>query len=260
MPNTFLAATNARPYWGGGVRAGLVYSLTDTLDVGFGYTSPQWLETWQFNSRDNLGNEQRLSLKATLPAIYSWGVAWRGIDRLTLGVDLRYFDYKNAELFGTPVDQGGLGWNSSFAVALGGNYQLTDRVAVRAGYQYNTNPLENTSTLFNIQSPAIIQNTISVGTTLNLTDAMALSLGYAYGFQNSITGTVAQVPTASVRLGAASHSLLFNLQVKFGGGWGRKAACTPCDYPTGGQAAGPATSGDPYRGEAAGGTGPLDPH
>jgi long-chain fatty acid transport protein len=253
MPNTFLTATDSRPFWGGGVRAGLVYSLTDTLDVGFGYTSPQWLETWRFNTRDNLGNAQTLSLKATLPAIYSWGVAWRGIDRLTFGVDVRYFDYKNTDLFGTPTDQGGLGWDSAFAVAVGGNYQLTDRVAVRAGYQYNTNPLENTRALFNIQSPAIIQHTISVGTTLTLTEAMSMSLGYAYGFQNSITGVVDRIPNTNVGLEASSHSLLFNLQIRFGGGWGRKASCGPaCETPTGAaQLPTQAVAGGPSRVEIA---------
>ena len=231
FPNTFVDATNARPYWGGGVRAGLVYSVTDTVDVGFGYTSPQWLETWRFNSRDNLGNPLSLSLQATLPAIYSWGVAWRGIERLTLGMDMRYFDYANAKTFGTPVRDGGLGWESAFAVAVGGNYQLTDRVAVRAGYQYNTNPLESTSTLFNAQAPAIIQNTISVGTTMSLTEAMSMSVGYAYGFKNEVTRTASQVPTARVAIDAASHSLLFNIQIKFGGAWGKKHD-EPCATPS----------------------------
>ncbi|VTU00818.1 Membrane protein involved in aromatic hydrocarbon degradation OS=Rhodopirellula baltica SH28 GN=RBSH_00689 PE=4 SV=1: Toluene_X [Gemmataceae bacterium] len=247
QPNTFLTATDSRPFWGGGVRAGLVYSVTDTLDVGFGYTSQQWLETWQFNTRDNLGNARTLNLQATLPAIYSWGVAWRGVDRLTLGVDMRYFDYKNTDLFGTPVSAGGLGWSSAFAVALGANYQLTSRVAVRAGYQYNTNPLETTRALFNIQAPAIIQNTISVGTTVNLTEAMAVSLGYAYGFKNSITGTADRVPNTSIGLEASSQSLLFNLQVKFGGGWGRKpaAGCEACAPAT------PVAAADAARGDAA---------
>ena len=214
----FPSATHARPYWGGGFRVGLVYSLTDTLDVGFGYTSPQWLETWKFYTRTPDGLPRTLSLKAQLPAIYSWGIAWRGIDRLTLATDLRYFDYKNASLFGTPVRNGGLGWDSAFVVGAGADYQLTDRVAVRAGYQYNTNPLASTSTLFNIQAPAILQNTVTVGTTLNLTEALGFSVGYAYGFQNSITGTAQEVPGAGIKLTASSQSLLFNLQVKFGGG------------------------------------------
>lgn len=229
-PNSFPSATNSRPYWGGGFRVGAVYSLTDTFDIGFGYTSEQWLETWRFNARDNVGNPQSLALKATLPAVFSWGVAWRGIDRLTLGVDMRYIDYKNSQMFGTPTADGGLGWESAFAVAVGGNYQLTDRLAVRAGYQYNTNPLENTRALFNLQSPAIIQHTLSVGTTMSLTENLSTSIGYAYGFHNSVSGQLAQVPNARVQLDAASHSLLFGLQVKFGNPWGRKT-CTPCDVP-----------------------------
>ncbi len=223
------SGTHVRPYWGGGVRAGLVYSLTDNLDVGFGYTSQQWLEAWKFNARTPEGLPRTLSLNATLPAIYSWGIAWRGIDRLTLGVDMRYFDYANTKLFGTSVADGGLGWDSAFVVALGSNYQLTERVAVRAGYQYNTNPLASTSTLFNIQAPAILQNTITVGSTVNITEALAFSMGYAYGFQNSIRGTASQVPGASIELEASSHSLLFNLQVKFGPCGCRRAVAARSD-------------------------------
>lgn len=223
--NTFSSATNSRPFWGGGFRAGLVYSVTESLDVGFGYTSEQWLETWRFNARDNAGNARSLSLKASLPAIYSVGVAWRGIERLTLAADLRYFDYANTDLYGTPVVQSGLGWDNTLAVSIGGDYQVTDRIAIRAGYQYNECPLRNTSTLFNIQSPAIIQNTVSVGTTVSLTEALSFGLGYAYGFENTITGTATQVPNASITLGAASHALLFNLQVKFGGEWNKNAGC-----------------------------------
>ncbi|HQR43393.1 MAG TPA: outer membrane protein transport protein, partial [Gemmatales bacterium] len=82
--NSFPNAVNARPFWGGGFRAGLVYSVTDTIDMGFGYTSPQWMETFEFNSRDSLGNARRLSLELRLPAIYSWGVAWSAMEQLTL--------------------------------------------------------------------------------------------------------------------------------------------------------------------------------
>ena len=52
---TFPTGSHSRPFWGGGVRAGAVYSLTDGLDVGFGYTSPQWFETWTYYARTELG-------------------------------------------------------------------------------------------------------------------------------------------------------------------------------------------------------------
>jgi long-chain fatty acid transport protein len=233
-PSSFPTASHSRPFWGGGFRVGLVYSLTDTLDLGFGYTSEQWLETWQFRARDGQGFPRTLNLKASLPAIYSWGIAWRGIDRLTLALDTRYFDYKNTDLFGPRVRDGGLGWDSVFSVAAGAHYRMNDRAAVMAGYQYNTNPLANTSTLFNLQSPAILQHTVSVGTTLALTDSISSSIGYAYSFQNSISGTAQEIPGASIRLSASNHSALFSIGIKFGGGRSRKSpACGPaCDGPT----------------------------
>jgi long-chain fatty acid transport protein len=231
-PFVFSNATNARPFWGGGFRVGAVYSLTDTLDVGFGYSSTQWLESWKFNASAADGTPRTLVLNAQLPQIFSWGIAWRGIDRLTLGLDLRYFDYKDTNLFGTPVKSGGLGWESTFAAAVGANYQVCERLAVRAGYQYNTNPLASTSTLFNIQAPGILQNTITAGMTMNLTKSISASLGYAYSFQNSITGTVKEVPGASVGLSASNQTVLFNIQVKFGGGWAKPSACPPSCSPT----------------------------
>lgn len=226
---SFPTATHSRPDWGGGFKVGATYEITDNLATGFGYTSPQWLEPWKFYARDNLGLPRTLLLQAQLPSIYSWGISYTGIEKLTLGVDLRYFDYKNCDLFGTPVKNGGLGWDSVFAVATGANYQLTDKIAVRGGYQYNTNPLASTSTLFNVQSPAIIQHTISVGSTMKMTESVALSLGYAYGFKNTITGTAQEVPGAGIQATAASHTILFNIQILYGS-CGRKSRPTPtCD-------------------------------
>ncbi len=54
--STFPSATHSRPFWGGGFKLGAYYHLTQNLDMGFGYTSKQWLETWTFNARDELGN------------------------------------------------------------------------------------------------------------------------------------------------------------------------------------------------------------
>lgn len=115
---TFPTGSRARPFWGGGVRAGLVYSVTDDLDVGFGYTSPQWFETWKVYARDDLGRPRTRT--ATLPAIDSWGVAYLATEKLLLATDLRYFDDKSTDLFGTPVVDGDLGLRGVLAAAVGG--------------------------------------------------------------------------------------------------------------------------------------------
>lgn len=224
---TFPTGSHSRPYWGGGLRAGLSYSITDRFDVGFGYTSPQWFETWKYYARDELGQPRTLFLNATLPAIYSWGLAYRPSEKLLLAVDLRYFDYESTELLGTRVRDGGLGWDSVFAAALGARYQLNERIALSAGYTYNDNPIPSTGTLFNLQAPAITQHTVSFGTTTNVTDRMSMSLGYSYGFKNSITGPVREATGAGVKLDSEVHMLSFTTQFLFGSS-GRKRAAPSC--------------------------------
>ena len=80
-----------------------------------------------------------------------------------IDVDLRYIDYANTPLFGTKVVDGGLGWQSVFAVAIGVQYKATDRLTLLGGYLYNTNPVRNEATLFNVQAPGIITNTLVAG-------------------------------------------------------------------------------------------------
>jgi long-chain fatty acid transport protein len=229
-PGTFPTATHSRPFWGGGVRAGLVYSLTDRLDIGFGYTSPQWFETWQYNARTELGQPRTLSLDATLPAIYSWGLGYRATDDLLLSADLRYVDYANSDLFGTPIRDGGLGWQSTFVAGLGARYQVNERAAISLGYVYNDNPVPNIGTLFNTQSPLITQHTIAVGTTVHLTDAISSSLGYAYGFQNSIAGPIREATGIGVRLETDVHMLTFTMQFRFGACGCSRTSVAPVEY------------------------------
>lgn len=229
---TFPTGSHSRPFWGGGVRAGFVYSATDRIDLGFGYTSPQWFETWKYYARNELGQPRTLTLNASLPAIYSWGIAYRPTDRLQLAVDLRYFDYANTELFGTPIVDGGLGWKGVLAAAAGARYQVTDRAAVSAGYVYNDNPIPSVGSLFNVQAPAITQHTIALGATVNLTDRLATSIGYAYGFQNTLTGPVREATGVGVQLDSEVHMLTFTMQFRFGGCGCCRPTITPADYGT----------------------------
>jgi long-chain fatty acid transport protein len=226
---TFPTGSHSRPFWGGGFRAGFVYSVTDRLDVGFGYTSPQWFERWTYHARNELGAPRTLTLNATLPAIYSWGVGYRATERLLFAVDLRYFDYRNTDLFGVPVREGGLGWRAVFAAALGGRYQVTDRIALSAGYVYNENPIPAVGTLFNVQGPAINQNTFAVGFTQDVTDSLSMSLGYAYGFRNTLSGPVREANGLGVKISAETHQLTFAMQIRFGG-TGRKRATAEAEY------------------------------
>ena len=160
---SFPSATNSHPFWGAGFQLGLLYEVNDNWNVGFSYKSPIWQQRWQYNASTRTKAENPISLQASIPEIFSWGVAYKGIPKALIDVDLRYIDYANAQLFGQSPSSGGLGWRSVFAVATGVQYSLTERLTLRGGYLFNTNPIPAPVTLFNVQAPAITQNTLSLG-------------------------------------------------------------------------------------------------
>ena len=216
-PAGFPAATNSRTFWGGGFQLGLLYELNEDWNVGFSYKSPIWQERWAFNSSTPDLAPRRIGIQANIPAIYSWGVAYKGFERALIDVDLRYFDYANAALFGQAPRDGGLGWNSVFAVAVGGQYALTEKLTARAGYLYNTNPIPNTATLFNTQLPGIISNTLSLGSSYRLTDDITLSAAWVHGFRNAIQGGIREDALATAKIDTQYDSIVCGLNVQYGG-------------------------------------------
>jgi len=212
---TFPAATHSHLSWGGGFRVGMFYELNPCWDLGLAYTSPQWLETFNFNSSDEIGRARELHLRMTIPWIISWGVAYKGFDRTILAADVRYFDYGGAALWGDPVSQGGTGWESIFSVALGAQYCLNDRMKLRIGYLFNENPIPAPLTLFNTQLPAVVQHQFSLGGSMRLTRAITLDLAWVHGFENAIEGSILQIPDTSVRLDQSLDSWSLGMGVDF---------------------------------------------
>src|SRR5262249_19375111 len=155
-----------------------------------------------------------IGLQAQVPAIYSWGVAYKGVEGLLVDVDLRYFDYADAALFGQSIRDGGLGWRSVFAVATGAKYVLTDRVTLLGGYLFNTNPIPVEGTLFNVQLPGIIQHTLSIGASLKLTDDITFTAAWVHGFRNSIQGNIVQESGAFSKFDTQLDSIVMGMNVQ----------------------------------------------
>lgn len=213
---TFPTAVNSRPFWGAGFELGLFYEVNDSWNVGFSYKSPIWMEKWSYNTFNADLSPARIGIQSQIPAIYSWGVAYKGIERLLMDVDLRYFDYRNADLWGDSIASGGLNWRSIFAVAVGGQYQLTDRLTLRAGYLFNQNPIHEVQTLFNVQAPGFIQHTLSLGASLRLNENLVLSGGWVHGFRNDIEGPIGQIPGSTAKMDAQTDSILMGLTIQYG--------------------------------------------
>lgn len=216
---TFPAAVGSRPFWGAGFQLGLYYEVNENWNLGFSYKSPIWQERWGYNSTTATGSPNRIGVQADLPQILSWGVAYKGIEKTLIDVDLRYFDYANTALFGDAPPPGGLGlgWKNVFSAAIGGQYQATDQLTLRMGYLFNTNPIPAPQTLLNLQLPAITQHTLTFGAGYKLTPDIALNLAYLHSFRASNSGTIFELPGSVVREDVQLDSIVGGLTIQFGG-------------------------------------------
>jgi long-chain fatty acid transport protein len=94
------------------------------------------------------------STDITLPDAISLGVAWKPIDKLTLEFDVErtgWSSYKQLELkFGSALKAfnnkpDAKNWEDVWAYRIGGQYAVTPKMDLRAGYAYDTTPAPNST-------------------------------------------------------------------------------------------------------------------
>jgi len=221
----YSSATGGRYRWGGGFQAGIYYQSDSPWRFGAAVKSPQWFETFTYNSVSALGHPTTPKFNLDFPMIASVGTAYTGFDRVLIATDFRFVDYRNTNGFrSTGFDERGalrgLGWQNVFALAAGAQYLLTDALALRTGYTFSLNPVGNAVTSFNIGSPTIVQHSLSLGASYEVTTALKLSIAYVHYFQNSISGPIVEpfagpVPGSSVRTAVAADSVILGASVSF---------------------------------------------
>lgn len=220
---TYPTATHGQTTWGGGFVLGAYYQ-GDVWSTGVSYKSPQWFDTFDYNSANELGQPRHLTFNLSLPQIVSVGTAYTGIDRWLFAVDARYIDYSNTQGFG---DSGfaatgalrGTGWNSIFAVSTGVQYQATDRLSLRMGYSWSQNPVPDRQSIENTLSPVIIQNMVTAGASWSVTPDCLVSVAYWHAFENSVKGPY-QTPGVTipgfVQNTASADSFIIGATIRFG--------------------------------------------
>jgi long-chain fatty acid transport protein len=219
------SAMQGRSRAGAGFMVGAYYSLNDNWSFGASFKSPQWFDTYRFNSVSPDGSPRTPQFNLNFPLVASAGLAYKGIDKLLIASDFRFLDFRDAAGFNhSGFDQTGavrgLGWQNVFALGVGAQYQWTDELSTRIGYTFSLNPVGPSLTMFNIGSPTIIQHSLAVGGSYNITKNFKVSVAWAHDFQNAITGPIVQpfvgaVPNTWVRSASTADTVFFGATVLF---------------------------------------------
>ena len=216
----YASGSGSRYSFGGGGQVGLYYKPTNVFSTGLTFKSEQRFEDFTFKSQDNAtGLPIRNDIDVEYPLIISLGTAYHVSPRTVIANDVRYFDYGQADFFGTAGFNPdgsliGLGWSSVMSVATGISHQVNDCLTVRGGYVWNESPINAQNAFINSNAPLNLQHVASLGFTVQMHPSMALSAAYLHAFDQETSGPYAGQPGTDVTMRTAAY--LFSTGVTIG--------------------------------------------
>ncbi|MDO8281492.1 MAG: TonB-dependent receptor [Thermodesulfovibrionia bacterium] len=183
---------------GYGFNLGILYDVNNDIAIGASYRSEVEIDVDGAASFSNIP----VSLSAyfpntdgkttiTLPEQIHAGVAYKGIDKLTLEAGIRWegwssydelkFNFDQAVGFPVPnqISVVPKNWDDTISVLFGGEYQLNEMVVLRAGYLRAGNPVPDET--FEPSIPDADTDIFTIGTGIKYKHC---KFDLAYGFQN----------------------------------------------------------------------------
>lgn len=116
-----------------GLRLGAAYAMGDWA-FGATYVTPQNVTHERVYDFDNNGTFDTLKLEN--PAQYGAGAAYKGLDNWVLSADIKYLDWGNADGYKD------FDWEGQTVYAVGVQNKTTDKLTLRAGWNYGKSPVK----------------------------------------------------------------------------------------------------------------------
>lgn len=211
-------AHNDGEAYGLGFTVGALYEATDELSFGFAYESKQYFSDFRFNTvsgTDKLDFDQ--------PQSITLGLGIKPSSKFRLAFDVSWIDWPQTNGENKPVytkNSSGaaawnLNWDQQLVYKVGVEYDLNEKVALRAGYNYGKSPLDSSRAFENISFPAIAEHHITAGMGIKLTEKLTLNLGFMYAPKVSLrTANSAQfIDTATTEM--SQYAVDVGLAYKF---------------------------------------------
>lgn len=224
---------------GFGFQAGVFYQTEMGLNFGLAYKSTQWFSDLEIDGEYLDGSEAPVTaFNLDYPSIITAGVGYTS-DLIDVALDYRYIDYENTDGFAETgwviAENGypngavaGFGWESIHVVAAGVQFKGVDRLPLRVGYTFNTNPITEDNVFFSLSAPAVLEHAAQIGFTFEATDNIGLSLTYHRGMTAEVTGQLlnpmfisaedplGKVPTSEITSKMHTDVLLIGVTYGFG--------------------------------------------
>lgn len=170
---------------GFGAQVGLFFDSGSGFKAGVSYKTTQKFGDFEFDNTYLDNSTDTNNFNMDYPAIYSLGLGY-SLGHIDLALDYRLVDYENTDGFSktgwTPTASvAGFGWENISIVSAGIQYKGIDKLPLRLGYTYSSNPINNDVAFFNIPATAIIKNAFQFGLSYVVNDHFSLDAVYHHG-------------------------------------------------------------------------------
>ena len=187
--------------YGVGVRIGWIGEISRSLKLGASWSSKIYMARFEkYNGL--LANNGDFDA----PEHFTFGLAWEAKENLTLVVDVQRILFENVRTLGnlgpTAMELAGMidadrllgaengigfGWRNQTVLKIAADYRVNDKWTLRAGYNHGTSQIPDSQMLFNLISPATINDNIAAGVSYRPDRATEFSLAIMCAFKK--TGT-----------------------------------------------------------------------
>lgn len=174
-----------------GGQFGLFYGGDEGFKVGASYKTAQSFNDFEFDNIYLDNGTSTNSFNMDYPAILSLGLGY-STDNLDLAIDYRMVDYENTDGFAetgwTPTAAvSGFGWDNMSIISAGIQFKGIEKMPLRVGYTYSSNPISSEVAFFNVPATAIIKNAFQLGFSYLASDRVSLDAVYHYGTSSGQT-------------------------------------------------------------------------
>jgi len=177
--------------FGFGAQIGVFYDSGTGFKAGASYKTTQTFGDFEFDNVYPDGTSGTNEFNLDYPSILSFGVGYSK-GNFDLALDYRLVNYENTDGFEAAgwtdtFSVAGFGWENINIISAGVQYKGVDRLPIRLGYTYSSNPIRDELAFFSVPATAIIKNAFQVGLGYEISDRWTLDGVFHYGSSGDAT-------------------------------------------------------------------------
>lgn len=216
-----------------GAQAGIYFQSARGFKFGISYKTEQSFSDFEFTNKYLDGSTAPdVKFKMNYPSIFSVGIGYSR-KMIDLALDYRILNYEKIAGFEAKgwtnlASVAGFGWENVSVVSAGLQYKGIQKLPLRVGYTYSSNPINPDLAMFSTPATAIIKNAFQLGFGYEFTKHFTLNVVYHHGssadatsgpmlspMMKSGTNLYGAIPGSNVSYDMKTDLVMFGINYQF---------------------------------------------